>query len=170
MIFESASEDEDDEDDSSPDESTGTFFGEGDLLLLTREDDLDSLRLVFDDRCFNGDRVCSLLFLDDFCLTGERLVDDFLLLRSADDELERFRRFEDLWATGERRLLREDEIGDFFLARLLLERLLERLLECFLLEGRLFSGEESSGLRSRFRRFGDSDERNLFSSRRRFGR
>ena len=105
MIFESASEDEDDEDDSSPDESTGTFFGEGDLLLLTREDDLDSLRLVFDDRCFNGDRVCSVLFPDDFCLTGERLVDDFLLLRSADDELERFRRFEDLWATGERRLL-----------------------------------------------------------------
>lgn len=151
IILESASEDEDDEDDSSPEEYI--FFGEGDLLFLTREEDRDSLFLVFDDRCFKGDRLSSFRFLDDFCLTGDRLDDDFLSLRSTDDELERFRRFEDLLETGERRLLREDEISDFFLLRLLLERLLERLLECFLLEGRLFSGEKSSGLRSRFRRF-----------------
>lgn len=169
MIFESVSDDDDVEDDSSPEESTSVFFGEGDLLF-TREDDRDSLLFVFEDRCFSGDRERSFLFLDDLCLTGDCLCDDFLLLRSADDEHERFRRLDDFWATGDRRLLQEDELGDVRLARLLLERLLERLLECFLLEGRRLSGEESSGLRSRFRRFGDSDERSLVSSLLRFER
>jgi len=81
---------------------------------LAREDDLDSLLFVFEDLCFKGDRVRYFLFFADFCLTGDRFGDDFLLLRSADDELERLRRLDDLSANGERRLLREDKIGDFF--------------------------------------------------------